>query len=119
MNVVPDEHGPVLGGVGGLVDFLRDHPAQPGLLGEPLPRGPRDGVPAEHDGAGLAVYVDVAGRDHVGLLAEAELLLDLELALQEAVLPVGAGFMFSCMNGDDGGDDGCCLVCVRVCGVDE
>lgn len=95
MDVVPHEHGPVLGRVRRLVNLLGDEATQPRLLGKPLARGPRDGVPAESDGAGLAVDLDVAWRDHIGLLAETEIVLDGELRLEEVVLPMGCCFCVS------------------------
>lgn len=68
-----------------LIDLLRDLLAQPRLLGKPLASEPSNGMPADIDGAQLPVDISLAGRYHVGLVAEAEGLLDHDLALQRSL----------------------------------
>lgn len=82
MNVVSHQDGPVLGWVGTLVYLLGDHLAQPSLLREPFARRAGYGMPAEFDGAGLAVDLDLVVRNHIRLLAQAELMFNPEGALE-------------------------------------
>lgn len=87
MHITAHQHGPVLGWVRALMDLLGDHLTQPGLLGEPLASRPRDRMPAQLHGAGLAADVDLAGGHDVGPLAEPQLMLDSELCLEHVVFP--------------------------------
>ncbi len=85
MAVSADKHSPVLRGVGVLVDLVRDQPAERGLLGEPLAREAGDGVPADMHPSRVGVEHGPAGWDDVGLVAEPERVLQLELPLEKLV----------------------------------
>lgn len=89
MHIVPYKHGPVLRRVRGLVDLVGDHLAQPGLLGEPFSCRPSHGMPAQLDGAGLAIDSDLTARDYVGSLAEAKFLGNHKFAFEKIVFSVG------------------------------
>lgn len=73
----------MLRGIRVLLDSLGDLPAQARLLGKPAAREPSNGVPSDFHQAMVAVDVGLGGRDHVGLVAEAERVFERELAFQE------------------------------------
>lgn len=88
MHKAAHQHGPVLRRIRALVNLVGDHAAQPRLLGKPFPRRACDGVPANLDGAQLAIDPDLAGRHNIGLFAETNLVLQRQLALDQVVLTV-------------------------------
>ena len=80
------QHRPVLRRIRVLIDLLRDLLSQPRLLSKPLPSQAPNGMPADHDGAKFPVDVGLAGRYHIGFVAEAEGLLERGPALQRSLL---------------------------------
>ena len=91
MTIVPHQNSPVLRRIGVFVNLVGNELAYHRLLGEPLPRGTGDRVPADVDGAGRITDAGCPRWDHVGFSAETERLLDLQLALKKPI--------FSCRRG--------------------
>jgi hypothetical protein len=76
--------------VGTHVRALCDQLSQARLLGEPLAREAGDGVPPELNGAVGPTDVGRAGGDDVRLVAQAQRVLELELAFQELIFAVAS-----------------------------
>jgi hypothetical protein len=85
MPIILHQHRPMLRRIGILVNLIGDKLPNHRLFGKPLPRGPGNGMPANVHGAGRVVDARRSRRDHIRLAAEAERVLELELALQEAI----------------------------------
>jgi hypothetical protein len=90
MAILPHQHRPMLRWVGAHVRALCDQLSQARLLGEPLSREAGDGVPPELNGAVGPTDVGRAGGDDVRLVAQAQRVLELELAFQELIFAVAS-----------------------------
>ena len=85
MHVIAYKHSPVLRRIRILADFFGDHFAEAGFLGEPFPAHAGDGVPADLHRPEVGVHQGLAWGDLVGFGAEAEGVLEGELAFEETL----------------------------------
>jgi hypothetical protein len=83
MTVFTHKHGPMLRWVRVLVDFFCDHFANHSLLGEPFPGRACHWMPANLNGAVLAIDIGLAWRYDIGFTAESNGMLQFELSLQK------------------------------------
>lgn len=93
MDVFTNQHSPMLSRIRIPPNLLRDLLPQTAPLSKPLPTHARDRMPADPHRPQLSIDPRLAAGDDIRFMAQAERVLQRELALDEFVFPLGLDFV--------------------------